>query len=99
MCLVGIWVLVPSVQGGLDRGIPRLYRHDVESFAWVLTYITITNIEYKGCTIAVSPVEDIEFWFKAEESSRGLHILLLCSITLTVRVLLTLRLFTCVCTC
>lgn len=26
--------------------IPRLYRHDPESFVWVLVYITVVNVEY-----------------------------------------------------
>ena len=26
--------------------IPRLYRHDSESFIWVLVYITVLNVEY-----------------------------------------------------
>src|SRR5205085_2329509 len=40
--------------GRFDDRIPRLYRHDAESFIWVLTYIALVNVEYKGHTVKVS---------------------------------------------
>lgn len=43
--------------------IPRLYRHDLESFGWVLAYITIAKIYYEDCTIKISSPECSDAWF------------------------------------
>ena len=45
------FMAIDLLNGGLEDRIPRLYRHDLESFSWVLAYITVADIEYKDCTI------------------------------------------------
>jgi len=52
------------LRGGLDRQIPRLYRHDAESFVWVLTYLTAITIEYKGRSVKISRPPYFDPWFK-----------------------------------
>ena len=47
----------------LDGRIPRLYRHDAESFIWVLTYITLADVEYNGHTIKISRHSSVGPWF------------------------------------
>ena len=60
---------------GLEHRIPRLYRHDVESFVWVLAYITIANIDYKDCAIKISPPPGVRAWFRdGDQSDRDAHI-------------------------
>ena len=62
--------------GGLDNRIRRLYRHDLESFGWVLAYVTVADIEYNGCTIKISPLGEVEAWFRDdEEKDRKAHIM------------------------
>ena len=64
------------LNGGLDHRTPRLYRHDMESFAWVLAYITVANIEYEDGTIKISPLPKVDTWFKDnDQSDRDAHIL------------------------
>lgn len=36
----------------------------MESFIWVLACITIAKIEYKGGTVKISPLPDVDVWFK-----------------------------------
>jgi len=57
---------------GLENRIPRLYRHDAESLIWVLAYITIVNVKYKGHTFKISRPCLVEPWF---EGDRRNHIL------------------------
>jgi len=52
------------LRGGLERQIPRLYRHDAESFVWVLTYLTAITIEYEGHSVKISRPPDLDPWFK-----------------------------------
>jgi len=52
------------LHGGLDQQIPRLYRHDAESFVWVLAYLTAIAIEYKGHSVKISRPPYFNLWFK-----------------------------------
>ena len=66
---------IDLLEGGLDRRTPRLYRHDMESFSWVLAYITIAEIEYKNCTIQISSRSGVDAWFRdADEGEREAHV-------------------------
>ena len=69
------FMAIDLLDGGLDRCIPRLYRHDLESFSWVLAYITVANIQYEGQTITISPPLGAEPWFQdGDRSDRAAHI-------------------------
>jgi len=69
------FMAIDMLDGGLDDRIPRLYRHDMESFIWVLAYITVANIEYKDRTIEISPRRRVETWFKDNtQADRDAHI-------------------------
>jgi serine/threonine protein kinase len=74
------FMAIDLLDGGLDRRIPRLYRHDLESFVWVLAYITVAKIEYsvdiknKKCTIKTSPKKGIDAWFKDGAADRDAHV-------------------------
>jgi len=57
------------VRGGLDRQIPRLYRHDAESFVWVLTYLTAITIEYRGRSVKISRPPNFDPWFRDDFES------------------------------
>jgi hypothetical protein len=71
---------IDLLDGGLDRRIPRLYRHDLESFVWVLAYITVAKIEYsvdiknKKCTIKTSSEEGVGAWFRDGFAERRAHV-------------------------
>ena len=54
------------LNGGLENRIPRLYRHDAESFIWVLAYITVINMEYKGHTVKISRPPSVGSWFAGD---------------------------------
>lgn len=43
--------------------IPRLYRHDSESFIWVLAYITIVSLEYENYSVKISRPPALNPWF------------------------------------
>ena len=58
------FMAIDLLNGGLDSRIPRLYRHDLESFSWVLAYITVAKIEYKGGAIKISSPPGTDAWFK-----------------------------------
>src|ERR1700679_4063455 len=58
------FMAIDLLDGGLDRRDPRLYRHDLESFAWVLAYVTVAHIQYKGCNITISPIPGVDAWFE-----------------------------------
>jgi len=58
------FMAIDLLEGGLQNRIPRLYRHDMESFVWVLTFVTVAKIEYKDCAITISPRQKIEAWFR-----------------------------------
>ena len=69
------FMALDMLKGELDGRIPRLYRHDLESFSWVLGYVTVAYIEYKDHTIEDSPVGDVKMWFKdKDEDDREAHI-------------------------
>ena len=56
------FMAIDLLDGRFDDRIPRLYRRDMESFVWVLAYITVANIEYKTRTIKISPLLRIINW-------------------------------------
>ena len=69
------FMAIDLLDGGLDDRIPRLYRHDLESFIWVLAYITVARIEYKDRTIKISPPPKIDAWFKDDnQADRDAHV-------------------------
>ena len=69
------FMAIDLLDGGLDGRIPRLYRHDMESFVWVLAYITVANIEYKDCAIKISPPPKVGAWFRdGDQSERDAHV-------------------------
>ena len=69
------FMAIDLLDGGLDRRIPRLYRHDAESFVWVLAYITVAKVEYKHGTIQISPLLGVNAWFKDNDhSDRDNHV-------------------------
>ena len=69
------FMAIDLLEGGLDDCRPRLYRHDMESFVWVLAYITVAYIEYKGDTIKISPLPNVDAWFRDEhEADRSAHV-------------------------
>ena len=69
------FMAIDLLDGGLDSCTPRLYRHDMESFVWVLAYITVANIEYKDRTIKISPPPGVEAWFRDDDQfDRDAHI-------------------------
>jgi len=57
---------LPMLISGLEDRIPRLYRHDAESFIWVLAYITVVNVEYKNRTVKISRPQMVEPWFTGD---------------------------------
>ncbi|KAF9643688.1 hypothetical protein BDM02DRAFT_3272893 [Thelephora ganbajun] len=70
------FMAIDLLDGGLDSRVPRLYRHDVESFVWVLAFITVASIEYKDGTIKISPLPGVDAWFEDKlQSHRDAHIL------------------------
>ena len=58
---------IDMLDEGLNDRIPRLYRHDMEFFVWVLSYITVAKIEYKNHAIEISPLSEVEAWFKDDD--------------------------------
>ena len=52
------------LRGGLEQRIPRLYRHDAESFVWVLAYLIAITIEYKGHSVKISRPPYFNPWFR-----------------------------------
>jgi hypothetical protein len=71
------FMAIDLLDGGLKDRIPRLYRHDMESFSWILAYITVANIEYKDCSINISSFSDTdcEAWFRdGDTGDRRRHV-------------------------
>jgi hypothetical protein len=60
------FMAIDLLKGGLEGRIPRLYRHDMESFGWILTYISVAKIEYKGSSIKISSPPGTIKWFRDE---------------------------------
>ena len=52
--------------GRIEEQIPRLYRHDAESFVWVLTYATVINVEYRNHSVKVSRPTSVQAWFEGD---------------------------------
>ena len=52
---------------GLEERIPRLYRHDAESFVWVLTYATVINVEYGNHSVKISRPDSVQPWFSGDQ--------------------------------
>jgi hypothetical protein len=57
------FMALDMLNSGLEKRIPRLYRHDAESFIWVLTYITLVSVQYKGRFIKISRPQSLNSWF------------------------------------
>jgi len=57
------------LDGGLEKRIPRLYRHDAESFVWVLTYATIIELQYSGHSVKISRPMFVEPWFSGDQQN------------------------------
>ena len=69
------FMAIDLLDGGLDRCTPRLYRHDMESFVWVLAYITVAKIEYKNRAIKISPLPKVDSWFRdGDQADRNVHV-------------------------
>jgi hypothetical protein len=69
------FMAIDLLDGGLDDRIPRLYRHDMESFVWVLAHITVADKEYKDHTINITPLRWVNAWFKNDDQAdRDAHI-------------------------
>jgi len=69
------FMAIDMLDGGLDDRIPRLYRHDLEAFIWVLAYVTVADIEYKDHTIEISPLPTVDTWFRDDNQAyRKAHI-------------------------
>jgi hypothetical protein len=71
------FMAIDLLEGGLTKRIPRLYRHDMESFSWILAYISVAEIEYEGSSIKISslPDTDCKAWFRDEdEGDRKRHV-------------------------
>ena len=69
------FMAIDVLDGELGDRVPRLYRHDMESFVWVLAYITVAKIEYKDRSIKISPFGGVEAWFKDDDQAdRKAHI-------------------------
>jgi len=66
------------LDGGLERQIPRLYRHDAESFVWVLAYLIAITIEYKGHSVKISRPSYFDPWFKDDLQQNSTLKLALC---------------------
>ncbi|KAF9647680.1 hypothetical protein BDM02DRAFT_2526506 [Thelephora ganbajun] len=60
------------LNGGLEACVPRLYRHDAESFTWVLAYLSVVTIErkHKGGSAKFSWPPEMDAWF---EENRVTH--------------------------
>ena len=48
---------------GLRREIPRLYRHEAESFAWVLTYLYLATVEGEDGKNHFRTTDTLLIWF------------------------------------
>ena len=69
------FMAIDLLNGGLDRGIRREYRHDLESFSWILAFVSVAQIEYEGSKIKISPVQRVNTWFKdKDDEDRDLHV-------------------------
>jgi hypothetical protein len=69
------FMAIDLLDGGLDKRIPRLYRHDLESFSWILAYISVAEIEYKGSSIKISYTPITKAWFQDRyDTDRVAHV-------------------------
>ena len=70
------FMAIDLLDGGLDNCAPRLYRHDLESFCWVLAYITVAEMKYESRTIKVSPPKGFAPWFQdSTQDERDAHVM------------------------
>jgi len=70
------FMAIDLLEGGFEDCRPRLYRHDMESFVWVLAYVTVATIVYTDNTIKISPLPDADTWFRDDDSGdRNTHVL------------------------
>ena len=58
------------VEYRFEKRIPQLYRHDSESFIWVLAYLTLANVEYNEIRfVKISrPLPTLDPWFAGGRS-------------------------------
>ena len=68
------FMAIDLLDGGLDLRIPRLYRHDLESFCWVLAYTTVAEMEYEPRTINISQPLSLPWFQDNTQAERTLHI-------------------------
>ena len=69
------FMAIDLLKDGLELRTPRLYRHDIESFSWVLAFITVADIEYKDRTINISSRKGVHTWFQdRDKDQREAHI-------------------------
>ena len=71
-------MLKAIVNNGLEERMPRLYRHDAESFIWVLAYITVVSVKYDNLSVKISRPQDVDLWFEEDyrahlASKRSFH--------------------------
>jgi hypothetical protein len=55
-----------------EKRCPRLYRHDAESFIWVLAYITLVSVQYNNGSVKISRPHALNCWF-AENRNNHLN--------------------------
>ena len=70
------FVAIDLLDGGLQGRVPRLYRHDMESFIWVLAYITVARVRYDNSVIGIFLLPGpVDAWFKdGTTSDRNTHV-------------------------
>jgi hypothetical protein len=59
----GPFVALNMLSEALEKRIPRLYRHDAESFTWVLTYGTLASLQYNNRSLKIARPPDLDPWF------------------------------------
>jgi len=42
------------LSSGFEDQIPRLHRHDAESFTWALAYVTLVSVQYESRSVKIS---------------------------------------------
>ena len=47
------FMAIDLLDGGIDGCTPQLYQHNIESFVWLLAYITVAEVVYKDHTLRV----------------------------------------------
>ena len=62
------FMAIDLLNGGLEEGIPRLYRHDLESFSWILAFVSASLIGFDGSKIKICLVPGVDAWFRDEDA-------------------------------